>query len=73
MGKNYSQGTELFVSRAISRARDKDRSAIEGISLTSTLFFVKPVTARVAALSIEAKEAINVAPAIAARHDDDDD
>lgn len=33
---------------------------------------MKPVTARVAALSVEAKEAINVAPAIAARHDDDD-
>lgn len=72
MRKNYSQGTDLFVSRAIFRARDKDQSAIEGVSLTSTLFFMKPMTTRVVAMAIEAKEAINVAPAIAARHDDDD-
>jgi hypothetical protein len=49
-----------------------EQSAIEGFSLTSTLFFVKPVTARVVAMSVEAKKAINVAPASAARHDDND-
>lgn len=40
--------------------------------LTGAFFFMNPLAARVIAMSIEAKQAINVAPAVGSRHDGGD-